>query len=89
MSVFEYDTLDLPGTAALDPEKTLKDIGVTLTKEDIIEAGGQVVDDSDDSDEGDDTVTGGDDTVTGGDDTVTGGDDTTEGGTGGNDTING
>ena len=40
MAVFEYDTLDLPGTAALDPEKTLKDIGVTLTSEDIVEAGG-------------------------------------------------
>lgn len=46
MAVFEYDTLDLPGTAALDPEKTLKDIGVTLTKEDIIEAGGEVVPDT-------------------------------------------
>ena len=44
MAVFEYDTLDLPGTAALDPETTLKDIGVTLTKQDIIDAGGQVVD---------------------------------------------
>ena len=43
MAVFEYDTLNLPGSAALDPEKTLKDIGVTLTKEDIIEAGGEVV----------------------------------------------
>jgi len=44
MAVFEYDTLDLPGTAALDPEKTLKDIGVTLTKDDIVEAGGVVED---------------------------------------------
>lgn len=47
MTVFEYDTLNLPGTKALDPEKTLKDIGVTLTKEDIIEAGGEVVPDTD------------------------------------------
>ena len=48
MAVFEYDTLDLPGTAALDPEVTLKDIGVTLTKQDIIDAGGQVVEDATD-----------------------------------------
>ena len=56
MPAFEYDTLNLPGIDALDPEKTLKDIGVTLTKEDIIEAGGQVVsDDDDDSDTDTDT----------------------------------
>ena len=41
MAVFEYDTMNLPGTAALDPVKTIKDIGVTLTKQDIVEAGGQ------------------------------------------------
>lgn len=44
MAVFEYDTLNLPGTAALDPEKTLKDIGVTLTSEDIVDAGGALAD---------------------------------------------
>ena len=32
MAVFEYDTLDLPGTAALDPEKTLKDNKETVIK---------------------------------------------------------
>lgn len=42
MAVFEYDTMNLPGTAALDPVKTIKDIGVTLTKQDIVEAGGEV-----------------------------------------------
>ena len=57
MTVFEYDTLNLPGTDALDPEKTLKDIGVTLTKEDIIEAGGQVVEGDDDTDSDSDTDT--------------------------------
>ena len=60
MTVFEYDTLNLPGTAALDPEKTLKDIGVTLTKQDIIEAGGQVVPDAEgDTDTDNDTTEGG------------------------------
>jgi len=52
MAVFEYDTLDLPGTAALDPEKTLKDIGVTLTKQDIIDAGGEVVPEDEENGEG-------------------------------------
>jgi hypothetical protein len=69
MTVFEYDTLNLPGTAALDPEKTLKDIGVTLTKEDIIEAGGQVVSDADDDSDSDsdtDTDTDNDTTEGGG-----------------------
>ena len=70
MAVFEYDTLDLPGTAALDPEKTLKDIGVTLTKEDIIEAGGEVVPDEGD-DDGTDTTDDGTDTT--GTDTTNGG----------------
>lgn len=40
--IFGYDTLDLANTKALDPEKTLKDIGVTLTKQDLIDAGGKV-----------------------------------------------
>ena len=40
--ILGYDTLNLPNTDALDPEKTLKDIGVTLTKQDLIDAGGKV-----------------------------------------------
>jgi hypothetical protein len=74
MTVFEYDTLNLPGTAALDPEKTLKDIGVTLTKEDIIEAGGQVVSDADDDTNGSTDTDSDSDTDTDTDN------DTTEGG---------
>lgn len=82
MTVFEYDTLNLPGTKALDPEKTLKDIGVTLTKEDIIEAGGQVVPDADDdsdSDSDSDTDTDTDSDSDSDSDTDTD-NDTTEGG---------
>ena len=40
--ILGYDTLNLPNTDALDPEKTLKDIGVTLTKQDLVDAGGKV-----------------------------------------------
>lgn len=40
--ILGYDTLNLPNTDALDPEITLKDIGVTLTKQDLIDAGGKV-----------------------------------------------
>ena len=40
--ILGYDTLSKPGISALDPEVTLKDIDVTLTKQDIIDAGGKV-----------------------------------------------
>ena len=40
--ILGYDTLNLPNTDALDPEITLKDIGVTLTKQDLVDAGGKV-----------------------------------------------
>jgi len=40
--ILGYNTLNLPNIDALDPEKTLKDIGVTLTKQDLIDAGGKV-----------------------------------------------
>ena len=43
--ILGFDTLDVANTKALDPETTLKDIGVTLTKQDIIDAGGKVDDD--------------------------------------------
>lgn len=43
--ILGFDTLNLPNTNALDPEKTLKDVGVTLTKQDLINAGGKVTPD--------------------------------------------
>ena len=39
MAIFEYETQNLPGTAALDPEKTLSDIGVTLSDAEAAAAG--------------------------------------------------
>ena len=40
--ILGFDTLDTAGIKALDPEITLKDIGVTLTKQDLVDAGGKV-----------------------------------------------
>ena len=40
--ILGFDTLNVANTKALDPEKTLKDIGVTLTKKDLEDAGGKV-----------------------------------------------